>query len=178
MIFKYLLKKPMLAIGILFMFVFLSLYGRQFAHKMGLYNMSERLKPTSCRAVMIKLKRNIPANWRAQCEGNNLAIDINYPAAKKNRPAKGALCKLLYRELANYLKQLASPSVTPTDNLERTDIIRLKLIHPRLTIRAISEGKYVANLSTMRNPTMIAEHLKVTVQVQEEPPTCNLKNNH
>lgn len=174
MIIKYLMKKPMLAIGILMMVAFISLSGKKFAQKMGLWDINERFNPTSCRALMVKLSRNIPANWNAKCEGNNLAIDINYPSKKGETLAQEKLCELLYRQSANYLRLLADHRTTPTDNLERTDIVRMRLAHPELTINFVTEGKYLAKLATMRSPQLISEHLKVTVQVQEVPPTCSV----
>jgi len=136
--------------------------------------------PSSCKAVLVKLSRRIPANWSAHCEGttyNNLAIDINYPVEKISDNATKAEVKsndpkairtLLYREMANDLISVAK--ISPEDNLERTDIIRVKMIHPKLIINAITEGKYLVKLRTLTDKKLIAEHLKVTVQVQEVKP--------
>ena len=69
--------------------------------------------------------------------------------------------------MANDLISIAK--ISPGDNLERTDIVRLKMIHPELVINAITEGKYIVKLKTLTDKRLIAEHLKVTVQVQEVP---------
>lgn len=125
----------------------------------------EALIPTSCKAVRVKLDRRIPANWSSDCDGNNLMLVMNFAEPKDKPIPEAELKTVLYKTLANNLKSVALNS--PGDNLERTDIVSVRLIHPRLTINAVSEGKYVVKLATMNDPTMIAEHLKVTVQVQE-----------
>lgn len=159
MALKTLIKNPILGVGILLMSIFL----------MGLYKdgkifKRENLIPTSCKALTVKLDRRIPANWSTGCEGNNLWVHINYPADKKEYKPEN-LRKLLYRELANYLILVAKNS--PSDNLERTDYVRLRIIHPLLTINALTEGKYLIKMATLKDQKLIAEHLKVTVQVQE-----------
>ncbi len=160
MVLKSIMKNPILAVGILMMAVFLMTLGR----KEGLFN-RDALMPTSCKAVLVKLDRRIPANWSTQCDANNLAMTMNF-AEPKDKPISDAeLRKTLFRTLANNMKSVALNS--PDDNLERTDIVSIRLIHPRLTINAITEGKYIVKLATMNDPAMIAEHLKVTVQVQE-----------
>ncbi len=160
MILKSIMKNPILAVGILMMAVFLMTLGR----KQGLFN-RDALMPTSCRAVLVKLDRRIPANWSTQCDGNNLAIKMNF-AEPKDKPIPAAeLRKTLFRTLANNMKSIALNS--PSDNLERTDIVSIRLIHPKRTINAVTEGKYIVKLSTMNDPAMLAEHLKVTVQIQE-----------
>jgi len=160
MLLKSIMKNPILVVGILMMSIFLMTLGR----KEGLFNRSA-LIPTSCRAVLVKLDRRIPANWSTSCDGNSLTITMNFAEPKDKPIPESDLRKTLFRTLANNLKSVALNS--PSDNLERTDIVAVKLIHPRLTINAVSEGKYVVKLATMNDPAMIAEHLKVTVQVQE-----------
>lgn len=173
---KSLMKNPMLVIGVLMMLIFLFQTGKKF----NWWEMRrQKLMPSSCKAVLVKLNRRIPENWSTQCEGksyNNLAIEINYPAEKqeeklKEKQKSKALKQvrvLLYREMANDLIAVAKNS--PEDNLERTNIIRMKMIHPQMIINAITEGKYIVKLKTLTDKRLIAEHLKVTVQVQEDKP--------
>ncbi len=160
MLLKSLTKNPVLIVGILMMSIFLMTVGR----RQGWFN-RDNLIPTSCRAVTVKLDRRIPASWSTQCEGNNLLITMNFAEEKDKPIADAELRTVLFRTLANNLKSVALNS--PSDNLERTDIVSVRLIHPRMTINSVSEGKYVVKLATMNDPAMIAEHLKVTVQVQE-----------
>ncbi len=125
----------------------------------------ESIIPTSCKAVLVKLDRRIPANWSTECDLNNLAIRMNFAESSAKPIPQEDLRLTLFRTLANNLKSVAMNS--PSDNLERTDIVSVRLIHPKLTINAVTEGRYLVKLATMNDPTMIAEHLKVTVQVQE-----------
>jgi hypothetical protein len=166
---KSLMKNPVLAIGILFMIIFLFQAGEK-------YNWwpsrREKLMPSSCKAVRVKLDRRIPANWSSACEGkdfNNLAVTIKY-AQEKDKEIKDpkSLGQLVYRELANDLILIAKNS--PADNLERTNIVRVRFIHPQKQVDAITEGKYLVKLKTLSDKKLIAEHLKVTVQVRESKP--------
>lgn len=156
---KILMKNPILGVGILMMSIFL----------MGLYKdgkifKRENLIPTSCKAVTVKLERRIPANWSIGCEGNNLWVEVNYLLLEKKIKLE-VLRSVFYCEMANYFSLVAKNS--PSDNLERTDFVRLKLVHLLLTINALTEGCYLIKMATLTDQRLIAEHLKVTVQVQE-----------
>jgi hypothetical protein len=161
--FKSIMKNPIFMIGLLFMFIFLNMAGP----KLGWWqSRSDKLRPTSCKAVIVKLERRIPANWRAGCEGvdrTNLFVEIKKEFSEDTTQEQ--LRPLLYRELANDLISIAKNS--PTDNLERTPYVRVKMINEKLILNALSEGHFVSKLSTLRDPKLISEHLKVTVQIQE-----------
>ncbi len=161
MFLKLLTKSPMLALGILMIFtVWLS--------SMGFFELpfgNSKLRPTSCRAAMVKLEKQLPANWKAYCEDNNLTVEIREMQVKADAPEFKAA---LYRQLANYLVTLAR--LSQPDILEKVFIIRIKLTHPKLVINAISEGKYVAKLATLASPEFIMDHLKQTVQTKETVP--------
>ena len=157
---KYLMKNPLLAIGVLMMVIML--------YQLGDKDLVElrraKLTPSSCRSLLVKLDRRIPENWKTACEGNNfnnLSIVINMPSGEQKD-----LRAYLYREMANYLIHVAQMS--PSDNLELTDIIRLQLLHPKLEINAVSEGRFVVKLATLKDKKLIAQHLHSTVQVQEK----------
>ena len=160
MVLKSLMKNPVLMIGILMMSIFLMKLSSDES-----WTSRDKLNPTSCKAVLVKLIRRIPANWDATCKGNNLTVEINYPELKDKPIPKDKVRTILFMELANYMKKIALSS--PSDNLERTDFVTLKLHHPKLSINALTEGKFIVKLATMKNVEMIKEHLKVTVQVQE-----------
>ena len=162
MIAKNIMKKPILVIGILMMFIFLSnLYNKGYFSKR-----AELLKATSCRAVVVKLERRVPMTWEILCHNNNLTVKIPY-SLSKNKTLKNPAMKsaLLYRELANNLKLIALHS--PDDNLERTFLIRVVLKSEDLVINSITEGKHLVRLRTLKTPEMIGEHLKRTVKVKE-----------
>lgn len=163
MIAKTPFKNPILTIGILFMAIFLmNNWGKLFK------GYSEKLQPTSCKALMVKLERRIPPNWEANCEGNNLAVEyeVKLPTTFK-KDVKNPIRQFIYRDMANSLSIIAKNS--PEDNLERTDIVRIRMQTDIMTINAVTEGKMLAKLYHLTDPNLIAKHLKATVQVQEVP---------
>lgn len=124
---------------------------------------NDKLIATSCKAVLVRLVKNVPENWKVFCEGNNLAVEINettLPPDAKNIRA------LMYRQLANHMSYLAK--VSYSDLLEKVFFVRFKLSHPKLVINAVTEGKFVIKLSTLESPKHIMAHLQSTVQVKEE----------
>jgi hypothetical protein len=157
---KYLMEKPVLAIGLIMFGLFLFQVSR--GQKWGLFH-NDKLLATSCRAVLIRLEKKIPANWKAFCEGNNLAVEIKEVSIPKEQ---SNLKSLMYRQLANYMTFIARSS--HTDLLEKVFFIRLKLTHPKFEINAVTEGKFIVKLATLEVPEHIMTHLQSTVQVKEE----------
>jgi hypothetical protein len=158
MFLKALFDRPILALAALsFILVFMYAQGWHILS-------NPKLKPTSCRAALVKLQRLSPGNWQLACEDNNLRLEIRehqVPAALEVAAAR----PLLYRQLANYLTQLAKMS--EPDHLGRITIIHLKIIHPKMEINSITEGKDIIKLLTLRTQEFILDHLKHTVQVKE-----------
>lgn len=161
--FKSLMKNPILAIGILMMFIFLATAGP----KLGWWeSRTDKLRPTSCKAVIVKLERRIPANWQTGCEGprrTNLYVTIN--EAENSNIQNNLEKQYIYRLLANHMISIAKNS--PVDNLERTPYVRIRLHYRERVINALTEGRFIIKLATLTDPKLIAEHLKVTVQIQE-----------
>ncbi len=153
------MKKPVLMIGIIMFLLFL--YQVASKEKWGIFANS-KLIPTSCRDVLVGLERRIPENWKVFCEGNNLAVEIKELAIPEDveniRP-------LLYRQLANHMAFLARNSAN--DILEKVFFVRFHLVHDKMTIDAVTEGKFIVKLSTLENSEHIMTHLKSTVQVKE-----------
>jgi hypothetical protein len=139
----------------------LFLYQVASKEKWGIFANS-KLIPTSCRGVLVGLERRIPENWKVFCEGNNLAVEIKELAIPEDveniRP-------LLYRQLANHMAFLARNSAN--DILEKVFFVRFHLVHDKMTIDAVTEGKFIVKLSTLENSEHIMTHLKSTVQVKE-----------
>ena len=157
---NYLMKKPVLAIGLIMFGLFLYQVARD--QKWGLFH-NDKLLATSCKAVLIKLEKNIPANWNAFCEGNNLAVEIKEVAIPESA---NNLKSLMYRQLANHMSYVARSS--HTDILEKVFFVRFKLMHPKMDINAVTEGKFLVKLATLETPEHIMTHLKSTVQVKED----------
>lgn len=159
MLWNSLMKKPILALGILMFSLFILQVTRK--EKWGIFH-NEKLISSSCKAVVIPLNRKIPGNWKLSCEGNNLAVEIQEIAI----PARaGNLKSLMYRQLANHMSHIAK--IAPTDILEKVYFIRFKLTHPKMEINAVTEGKFIVKLATLENPEHIMTHLQSTVQVKE-----------
>lgn len=159
MLWNSLMKNPILAMGILMFGLFIMQVYRK--EKWGLFH-NDRLIATSCRGALVRIEKKIPANWKTFCEGNNLAVEIKEVAI----PEKATNLKvLMYRQLANHMAFIAK--VSTTDILEKVDFVRFKLMHPKLEINAVSEGKYIVKLLTLENPEHIMTHLKSTVLVKE-----------
>ena len=156
---QYFMKNPVLAIGLLMFGLFIFQVSQH--KKWGIFH-NDKLIATSCRAVLVKLDRKIPQNWKAYCEGNNLAVEIqeiNLPESKLSLQA------ILYRQLANHMSFVAHHS--HVDILEKVYFVRFKILHPKLEINAVTEGKYIVKLATLETTDHIMTHLKSTVQVNE-----------
>jgi hypothetical protein len=159
MLWNSLLKKPILAIGILMIGLFVMQVARK--EKWGFFY-NDKLTTTSCRGALVRIEKKIPANWKVFCEGNNLAVEIQEVAI----PDEASNLKILmYRQLANHMSFVAQSSTA--DILEKVYLVRFKLEHPRLVINAVTEGKYIVKLLTLQTPDHIMAHLKSTVQVKE-----------
>ncbi len=124
---------------------------------------NDKLIATSCKGVSIRLAKNIPNNWKIFCEGNNLAVEIEELAIPKNATN---LKSLMYRQLANHMSFVARSS--HTDILEKVFLVRFKVIHPKMVINAVTEGKFIVKLATLETPEHVMTHLQSTVQVKED----------
>ena len=158
---KLLTKYPILVVGILLMTLFLF----QLRDKGFFQSRKEGMATSSCRAVRVMLDKRIPSNWSSSCQGNNLIVSINLAIEDKSFKDVENLRAIMYREMANDLILIAKNS--PSDSLERTDIISIQMKHSLIDINAISEGRFLVKLSTIKSAELIKEHLKATVQVKE-----------
>jgi hypothetical protein len=159
-VMRQLMEKPVLAIGILLFGIFLLQVSQD--KKWGLFH-NPKLNSTSCNAVLIKLEKKIPANWKAFCEGNNLAVEIKEIGVPENA---SNLQTLIYRQLANHMSYVARSS--HSDILEKVHFVRFKLTHPKIEVNAVTAGMHIVKLSTLESPEHIMAHLKSTVQVKED----------
>lgn len=154
------MQKPILAIGLIMFGLFMYQVARD--QKWGIFH-NEKLIATSCKAVVVRLEKKIPENWKIFCEGNNLAVDIKEIAIPENATN---LKSLMYRQLANHMAFVARTS--HPDILEKVFFVRFKVTHPKMVINAVTEGKYIVKLATLESPEHIMTHLQSTVQVKEE----------
>jgi hypothetical protein len=156
---NFLMKKPILVIGVLMFAIFLM-------HTSGRFPFFDRenLQSTPCHAALIKIQRNTPKEWKIYCESNNLTVEILEKAIHGN---PSDLKEQMYRQLANHLVLIARHA--QADLMEKILIVRLKHMHPHLEINAITEGRYMVKLAGLSTPQFIAEHLQQTVQVNDIP---------
>ena len=159
MLWKSLMKNPVLACGLLMFALFIG----QVVNKDGWgFLKRDKLDTSSCRGVIVRLEKKVPANWRVSCEGNNLAVEIKEIAI----PDKASnIQALMYRQLANHMAFVARTS--PVDILARVMFVRFKMMHPKMDINAVTEGQYIVKLATLESPEHIMTHLKATVHVKE-----------
>lgn len=154
------MEKPVLAVGLLMFGLFLFQVSNK--QKWGLFH-NEKLIATSCKALIVRLEKQIPGNWKVSCEGNNLAVEIDEVAIPKKATN---LRKLMYRQLANHMAFVARNS--HGDLLEKTFFVRFKITHPKMVVNAVTEGKFIVKLATLETSEHIMTHLQSTVQVKEE----------
>ena len=129
-------------------------------------NLSERaeiLKATSCRAVLVNLKRRVPKDWSTTCEKNILTVEMEKPI--KNLKNKKNIKAYLYRELANDIIFTAKSS--PVDTLENVTLARFIVNSEKVTIKAAVFGDDLVKFTTMKNKRLIINHFKNTVKVKE-----------
>ena len=157
---RYLMQKPVLAIGLIMFGLFLMQVARD--KKWGLFH-NDKFSTTSCTGVNVRLAKKIPANWKLSCEGNNLAVEIDEVAIP---PSAANIMSLMYRQLANHMSFVARMS--HADILEKVFFVRFRLTHPKMVINAVTEGKFIVKLTTLESSDHIMAHLKSTVQVKEE----------
>lgn len=159
MLWNSLMKRPILMMGIIMFSLFLYQVGSK--EKWGIFA-NNKLIPTSCKGVLVGLERRIPQNWKAYCEGNNLAVEIEEIAIPEKADNLRAL---MFRQLANHMAHVAR--ISAVDILEKVLFVRFHVVHPKMTIDAVTEGKYIVKLATLENAEHIMTHLKTTVQVKE-----------
>ncbi len=156
MFVNFLMKKPILMIGLLMFSIFLM----NAWDKLGF--LKRDLQTTACHGNLSKLEKNLPETWKVYCEGNNLAAEIKVLGIEANDKQ---LKEKMYRSLANHLMTIST--LSQPDLLEKIMMVRLRLDHPKLQVNAISEGRYVAKLIGLKSQSHIAEHLQQTVQVND-----------
>lgn len=122
----------------------------------------DKLMPTSCSAVIVKLKRKLPGHWKVDCKENDLLIE--YPV-EANVPNLDTLRQGLYKDLVNNM--VLATRNAPIDTLENVRKIEFTASHKQLEIKAITTGKSIVKFATMNEPKFIMDHLRATTVVKE-----------
>jgi hypothetical protein len=166
MLYRHMNKKPILVLGALMMLIMLLNLFQSDMFK----EYRDKLKTTSCRAVIVNLEKRIPASWDISCKENIITLVV----PNETQVVEANLRPLLYREMANTLMFVAKES--PEENLERTFSVIVRIVHPELTINSLITGANLVKLRNMQTPELIAEHLKSSVTVQEVSPNSEKKD--
>lgn len=153
------MKKPLLAIGILLFTILMMDFARR-----GIFFKNEKYIATSCKSAIVMLEKRAPSTWEIDCDANVLVVSIETDLKTQK---EDMLQTALYRQLANHIIFIAKNSLN--ESLERTTMVRVRMLHPKYELNALSEGKYIARLATMNKPEFIAEQLKTFVNTQIKP---------
>jgi len=148
-------------IGVLFFIIFLM----NTDVKNIIYSRTNKLKATSCQSVMVMLEKRLLAGQSAKCNNNNLEVEVKAPFLAAKYKDQNRFRGDMYREVANNLMFVSKNS--PSDGLSRVDIVTMKVIADKMTISAVTEGKFIVELATLKSKDGMAEHLKATVKVKE-----------
>jgi hypothetical protein len=161
------LKNPVLIMGILLMIVFLlDLKNRGSDSTLG-WLVKENYDTYACKGAIVKLVKHTPSNWKVDCEKNNMAVLIDeMNTSITNSGDRQKIKTYAYRQLANAFKSIAHHSAH--EPLERVDIVRIRYTLGKLILNAVSEGKDLFKLYSIKSQDQIAGHLQTTVQVQEK----------
>lgn len=122
----------------------------------------EKLMPTSCSAVIVKLQKRIPGHWKVDCKENDLSIEYTVDA---NIPNLDTLRQAMYKDLVNNI--VLATRNSPLDSLENVRKVEFVANHKQLEIKAITSGKWVVKFATMNEPKFIMDHLRATTVVKE-----------
>jgi hypothetical protein len=152
MVLQNLMKKPIIAIAFLMLFI---VYFQM---------TNKKMNPTSCSATLSKLIKDTDKNWKYSCDKDQLSVSVINETIKYLEKDQNKFKIQTYRELANLLTILAQKS---PDNLDRVQLVKLTLVHAKIELTAFVRGSDVYKLRSLTNPEFIANHFKTTVQVKE-----------
>ena len=161
MFINKLIKKPILPIA--FLLTYLLIHQLEEKKIINLSEKAEILKATSCRAVLVNLKRRVPKNWSTSCEKNILTIEME--KSLKSLKNQKNFQAYLYRELANDIIFTAKSS--PIETLENVTLARFIVNSEKIIIKAAIFGDDLVKFTTMKNKRLILNHFKKTVKVKE-----------
>ena len=163
--FDFLLKKPVLAIGILFVIILMF----QLKNSGYFEKRSTMYTASSCKAITIKLNRVMPKDWKTECSGHFAdktdTLSIKVPSEIKDGTPSDQIRVLTYREMANHLSFISKNS--PLDNLEKLSWVKLSIIHSSGQADGVTQGNLLAKMSSIKTPQGLIDHLKASVQVKD-----------
>lgn len=153
------MKYPVLIIGIVMISIFVLDIKN---NNRSILLSRDKLMPTSCSAVIVKLSRRVPGHWKVECKDNDLHVE--YPV-EANIPNLDTLRQGLYKDLVNNM--VLATKNSPIDTLENVRQVEFKANHKQLEIKAAISGKNIVKFATMNEPKFIMDHLRATTVVHE-----------
>jgi hypothetical protein len=162
MIFQYLMKKPVLAIGIILFTVFILDPKTQafLSEKFG----NKNLIPNDCKAILSRLESQLPKDLKLECEEYTLVIRRDAMSLTTNQ---GTIKELLYRTMANDLVSIAQ--MANEETLRLVTVIYYKIDHKELAIWGLTNGPEIVVFKNLKSKMAIAQHLQESVKVKEVP---------
>lgn len=163
MIWRNALKYPVLIIGIILFVIFLN---QESTKKWWNQEVKRSRIPSTCDAVLDRVKPKAPKNWSLECPGTQLlVVNIEFDKTEKSHKEQRIV---MYKEIANNFSRLAHFSNTET--LEYLKYVKLVLKHKNLEITSMTDGQAVAKFVKLKRQEDILQHLKLTVKVSEKTP--------
>jgi hypothetical protein len=159
MIWQRALKYPILIVGVVLFALFLSDPNT----KRWWEKSKRRFIPSTCDAIVDRTAPKSPDSWTLDCPGTQLLIITveHDPAAR----SLNVLRSNMYKELANSYKKLAH--ISNPETMEYLKNVEIIIKHPRISVRSKTDGQAVTELLKKKDQKSIAQHLKLTVKVQE-----------
>lgn len=163
MIWAKAMKYPVLIIGIILFAIFIS---QESTKKWWNQEVKRSRIPSTCDAVLDRVKPKSPSSWELECPGTQLlVINVNFETTANSHKEQRVM---MYKEVANTLTKLAHYSNVET--LEFLKHIKLILKHKNLEITSVTDGQAVAKFKYLKQKDQILQHLKLTVKVSEKTP--------
>jgi hypothetical protein len=163
MIWRNVMKYPVLIMGVIMFLIFIN----QETTKVWWENkVMRRFIPSTCDAVKDRVDVKAPKEWKMECPGTQLlVITIDFSPTAKGLNEQRIL---MYKHLANTLSELAHHAHGET--LEYLKNIKVILKHKSLHITSMTDGQAVSKFTILKEEKEILEHLKLTVKVGEKIP--------
>ncbi len=155
MIWKSLMNKPILAIGILFFTLFV--FDDKTKEWWDAY--TARFKPNTCKVALDRIAKSSELNLK--CDGNTMVVEKEFSLDLTGRKRE----KAIYKTIANDLVQMAR--LSNEESLPYVSAILYKLEDRDRFIHAKTTGEHLIKFKTLQSQAAILGHLKNTVKIKE-----------
>lgn len=136
-------KNPMLAIGFLFMSIFVMNF------------LDKHHSQWPCSYIKIQLEKKVSSQVSIICKKKNLEYIVDRFSVEANT-------KTMYRTLVREMIFIGKSS-----SIEKIENVRLIISSSQLEVNLMVKGRSIAELSKIKNEKLFKKHLQRTVSVQE-----------